>query len=85
MHREELPATIGAKPFQPFAIRLPEGRTVRIIHHDFASLSPDGRTLWAYHADRFCDMIDVMLISSIHLDPPPEPPSLPTVNGSSVA
>jgi hypothetical protein len=85
MHREELRAVIKAQPFIPFTIHLPEGREVRIVHHDFALLAPDGRTLWAYHPDRSCDMIDVMLIASIHLDPPQEPPILPAVNGKSVA
>ena len=75
MNREELRAAIRARPFQPFVIHLPEGRTVPVVHHDFALLSPEGRTLWAYQPDFSCDMIDVMLIASIHFQPPPPPPS----------
>ena len=78
-------AVIRAQPFQAFTIHLPEGRNVRVAHHDFAFLSPDGRTLCSFQPDRSCDMIDVMLISSIHLDPKPEPPSSAVPNGVSLA
>ncbi|HJZ90734.1 MAG TPA: hypothetical protein VKE40_07645 [Gemmataceae bacterium] len=85
MQRDELKTLIRARPFQPFTIHLPEGRHVPVVHHDFALLAPDGRTLWVYQSDRSCDMIDVMLIARIHLDAIPEAPIPPWVNGPPVA
>lgn len=73
MRIEEVRNLLRAQPFRPFTIHLPEGRTVRVVHHDFALLSPDGRTLLAYGPDNAFNMIDVMLIASIEVGPPPEP------------
>lgn len=60
---------------------------MQVAHHDFALLSPDGRTLLAYGPDSSFNMIDVMLIASIEVGPPPpSPPPKPTdVNGPSAA
>jgi hypothetical protein len=62
---------LRAQPFRPFKIYLGEGRSVDVIHHDFALLSPNGRTLLAYGPDNSFNMIDVMLITSIEFGPPP--------------
>jgi hypothetical protein len=72
MHRDEIGNLLKA---------LPEGRQVHVFHHDFALLSPDGRTLIAYGPDRSLNIIDVMLISSVHIEPPPENPPTPEANG----
>ena len=87
MHREQLRGLMTAQPFRPFTVHLPEGRQVQVVHHDFALLSPDGRTLLAYGPDSSFNMIDVMLIASVEVGPPPpSPPPKPTdVNGPSVA
>jgi hypothetical protein len=87
MRHEELRKLLRAQPFQPFTIHLPEGRKVPIVHYDFAVLSPDGRTLLAYEPDSSFNMIDVMLIGSIEVGPPPSspPPKASDVNGPSVA
>ncbi len=86
MRLEQLRGLLTAQPFRPFTIHLAEGRSVPVVHHDFALLAPDGRTLFAYGADHSFDMIDVMLITSIHLGPPPNSPSstdttIPVTNG----
>jgi hypothetical protein len=72
---EEMRNLLRAQPFRPFTIHLPEGRTVRVAHHDFALLSPDGRTLLAYEPDNSFNMIDVMLIASVEVGPPPPAPA----------
>jgi hypothetical protein len=72
MKAEELRILLRAQPFKPFVVHLPSGREVPIFHHDFAYLSPDGRTLWAYQKDYSLDMIDVMLIQNTSLGPPVE-------------
>jgi hypothetical protein len=71
MKRHELRDLLRAQPFRPFTIHLPEGRSVNVVHHDFALLSPDGRTLLAYGADNSFNMIDVVLIASVEVGPPP--------------
>jgi hypothetical protein len=86
MRQEQLRELLRAQPFRPFTIHLPEGRTVQVVHHDFALLSPDGRTLFAYGPDSSFNLIDVMLIASIQIVPPPEGPTppatpTPTTNG----
>jgi hypothetical protein len=88
MRHEQIRQLLTAQPFRPFTIHLPEGRAVPVNHHDFALVSPDGRTLVVYDRDSVADIIDVMLIASIHLDPPPAPPAaasntIPTTNGPS--
>ncbi|MCI0702465.1 MAG: hypothetical protein L0241_15385 [Planctomycetia bacterium] len=86
MRHEQIRELLQAKPFRPFTIHLPEGRAVPVTHHDFALVSPDGRTLVAYDQDGTMNIVDVMLIASIHLGPPPAPPTtpsstIPTTNG----
>ncbi len=85
MRIEQLKNMLRAQPFRPFTIHLPEGRSVPVVHHDFALLSPDGRTLFAYGPDSSFNMIDVMLIASIEFGPPPPGPErsdpIPTTNG----
>jgi hypothetical protein len=84
MRHDQLRELLRSQPFRPFTIHLPEGRIVQIVHHDFALLSPDGRTLLAYGPDNSFNMIDVMLIACIQVGPPPEgpaTPATPTTNG----
>ncbi|HEX4591716.1 MAG TPA: hypothetical protein VH120_17395 [Gemmataceae bacterium] len=75
MQKLEMKELLRAQPFRPFKIHLPEGRTVDVVHHDFALLSPNGRTLLAYGPDNSFNMIDVMLITSIEFGPPPTQPT----------
>jgi hypothetical protein len=86
MRHEQIRQLLTAQPFRPFTVHLPEGRAVEVVHHDFALLSPDGRTLNVYDRDGVLNLIDVMLIASIYIGPPPAPqvaPSntIPTNNG----
>jgi hypothetical protein len=85
MRHEELRKLLRAQPFRPLTIHLPEGRRVPIVHHDFAVLSPDGRTLLAYEPDNSFNMIDVMLIASVEVGPPPPPKTPADANGPPAA
>ena len=80
MHVEEVRKLLRTRPFQPFTIHLPEGRSVEVTNADFALLSPNGRTLIAYDRDESFNLIDVMLITSIESGPPlaSAQPSQPT-------
>jgi len=68
MKHEKIRELIRNQPFKPFSVYLPEGREVRIWHHDFARLSPEGRTLVVFDKNGGMDLIDVMLISSIRIE-----------------
>ena len=70
MRVDQLKLMLRKQPFESFTIHLPEGRTVSIWHHDFAMLSPDGRTLVVFDKDGIGDWIDVMLIATIRIDRP---------------
>ncbi len=53
-------------PFQPFNVELANGKTIRVIHPDFAYLSPAGRTLIVYGPDEvWSETIDVFLITNL--------------------
>jgi hypothetical protein len=80
MRAEEIRRLMTSRPFRPFTIHLAEGRQVEVVHHDFALLSPDGRTLLAYGPDSSFNMIDVMLVASITSGPPPKAVE-PAANG----
>jgi hypothetical protein len=71
MKDEEIRRLLRARPFVPFTVHLPEGRSVHVSHPDFALVSPQGRTMLAYEPDESFNMIDVMLIASIEVGPPP--------------
>ena len=81
MHRDQLRELFRSQPFRPFTIHLPEGRSVHVSHHDFAGMSPDGRTLLAFGPDNSFNMIDTMLIASIEVGPPPAPKTPTDANG----
>jgi hypothetical protein len=74
MRSEEVRAALRAQPFRPFVIHLPEGRTVKVAHHDFALLAPNGRSIDVYEVNnnkQKLNLIDVMLISSLEFEEVP--------------
>ncbi len=79
MRHEQIRQLLTAQPFRPLTIFLPEGRSVEVFHHDFASLSPDGRTLVVSDRDGVMNIIDVMLITSVPIDPSSPISTPPTV------
>jgi hypothetical protein len=81
MSTEELRVLMRSQPFKPFVVCLPSGKEVPIIHHDFAFLSPDGRTLFAYQRDMSFDMMDVISIENVKLAPPAETSAPHVSNG----
>jgi len=68
---EQLRATLGTKPFQPFALRMADGRKFPIPHPDFLSMSPVGRTAVIFHPDGSASIVDLLLMTELELSPPP--------------
>ena len=66
MTKEAIKERVHAAPFQPFAVRLPDGRTYEVPGADYVSLSPGGRTLILYTEDgEGHRILDVALITEI--------------------
>jgi hypothetical protein len=67
---EQLRATHRATPFQPFTIRMADGRQFPIPHPDFLSMSPTGRTAVIFQTDGSASIVDLLLLTELELSPP---------------
>lgn len=68
MRGDELRAVHLARPFRPFTIRVADGREYFVVHPEFLAYAPPSRTLSVVTPKGFHDIIDLMMITSIHLD-----------------
>jgi hypothetical protein len=73
MTSEQLRATRDASPFRPFTVHLADGRSLRVPHRDFLSLSPGGRTIIVYHAAEAFSVLDLLLVTELAVDGPHVP------------
>ena len=62
-----------ANPFLPFTIHVADGRSHRVPHRDYLSMSPGGRTVIVYESDEAGHILDSLLITELSLDKPPAP------------
>ncbi len=67
---EQLRTTLRANPFQPFTVRMADGRQFPIPHPDFLSMSPSGRTAVIFHPDDSASIVDLLLMTELELSPP---------------
>ena len=67
---EQMRATREANPFRPFTLRLADGRSFRVQHRDYLSMSPAGRTVIVYQADESFSILDLLLVTELTIDPP---------------
>lgn len=68
MRPEQLRETLKAEPFRPFTIHMANGRQLHVSHPEFVSVSPDGRSAVVWVRDDVCDLIDVMLVTSLEFE-----------------
>jgi hypothetical protein len=68
MTKDQLQAIRDASPFSPFTIHLADGRSLRVLHRDFISVSPGGRTIIVYHTGEAFSVIDKLLITELAVD-----------------
>ena len=54
-------------PFQPFTIRMSDGRQIAVPHRDFIALGPGGRTLIVYEPDESFHIVDLLLVTDLHV------------------
>lgn len=72
MRAEEIRKAQKAEPFQPYWLRLADGREYKVPHPEFLVMTPDGRTVVVITPDNSLDILDGMLITSLHFDKPPQ-------------
>ena len=71
MTAEQLRNARDAVPFRPFSIRMADGRAFRVIHRDYISISPSGRTVVVYLNDEAFNVLDLLLMTELSVDPVP--------------
>ena len=75
MTAEDLRDTREQSPFRPFILRVSDGRSFRIHHRDYLSISPDGRNVIVYKDDGGYHLLDPVLISGVDVEPVTAAPS----------
>jgi hypothetical protein len=54
-----------ARPFRPFAIRLADGRALRIPHREFLAVSPNERLAVVFDEDGSPEAVELLMITSL--------------------
>lgn len=70
MTAEHLKSLRDAHPFKPFTIHVSGGKSFRIPHRDFLSMSPNGRIVIVYHqqsSDTF-SFVDLFLVGEVTVE-----------------
>ncbi|MBI2807027.1 MAG: hypothetical protein HYX68_18755 [Planctomycetes bacterium] len=65
---DQLRAAREASPFRPFTIHLANGRSFRVQHRDYLSMSPNGRTVIVYQADDAFNILDLHLVTELAIE-----------------
>jgi hypothetical protein len=73
MNVDQIRLAREANPFRPFTVHLADGRSHRVPHRDYLSMSPGGRTVIVYESDEAGHILDSLLITELSLDKPPAP------------
>jgi hypothetical protein len=55
------------QPFQPFTIRMADGRAFEIAHPDFVALSHSGRTVIVSEPDEGFSVLDLLLMTELQV------------------
>jgi hypothetical protein len=58
-----------AQPFRPFSIHMADGRRVPVHHRDLLMPSPSGRTVVVYQLDDTLNVVDLLLVTDLEIDP----------------
>jgi hypothetical protein len=69
MTGEQVRSLYRAMPFEPFRVRVADGRSIDVPHPDFMHLSPAGRRLIVDRSDDSFEVIDVLLVTSVETLP----------------
>ncbi len=67
---EKVREDLHANPFVPFNVRLADGRSIPVMHPDFASASQTGRILHIFHGPNDASaFVDVVLVTALEKNP----------------
>ena len=69
-----------AVPFVPFSIRMADGRTFRVPHRDFFSISPTSRTAVVHLKTGGLSMLNTTLIAEVEPDKVDQPSNSPSAD-----
>lgn len=64
---EQLRKAHQARPFEPFQLHLADGRKFNVKHPEFLAQFPGGRTVIVTLPDQSFEVIDLLLVTSIHV------------------
>jgi hypothetical protein len=67
MTTADLKRLYEARPFKPFTIHLADGRNIRVEHPEFIAFAPTGRAMNVFEPDGSFHMLDVMLVTDLHV------------------
>jgi hypothetical protein len=67
MTMDQLQNVWKAQPFRPFVIHLADGRQIKVVHPDFLSRSPSGRSIVVHQPDESFNVIDLLLVTDLEL------------------
>jgi hypothetical protein len=57
----------NAVPFVPFVTHLADGRAVPVLHQEFLTRDPQGRTVTVYQPDGSFNIVNVLLVTDVEL------------------
>ena len=80
MNHDMLREFRDAVPFVPFSIRMADGRTFRVPHRDFFSISPTSRTAVVFLKTGGLSMLNTTLIAEIERDQVDQPIVAPSAD-----
>ena len=64
---EELRRRYRTQPFEPFLLRTADGREYDVRHPELLAISPAGRTIAVMLPDGSTEVVNLLLVASIHL------------------
>ena len=56
------------RPFKPFTLRTGGGREYHVPHPEFMFITPPGRTIIVVDQDGAAELIDLLLVESLHFN-----------------
>jgi hypothetical protein len=67
MTTDQFRAALRQRPFQPFTIRMADGRAFEVPHPEFVALSPSGRTAIVFQSDDDYSILDLLLMTELQV------------------
>ena len=68
MTTEQIRKAHQARPFKPFTLRTGGGREYHVPHPEFLLITPPGRTIVVVDKDGAVELLDLLLVGSLHFD-----------------